>query len=81
MPGFRLVSHHLCPYVQRVAIVLREKGVAFERIWIDLANKPEWFLKLSPLDKVPRSPRWLRPAIGCDSKPFSLRGTVTFPVS
>jgi glutathione S-transferase len=53
MPGFRLVSHHLCPYVQRVAIALREKGVAFERIWIDLANKPEWFLKLSPLGKVP----------------------------
>ena len=26
-----LVSHHLCPYVQRAAIALTEKGVAFER--------------------------------------------------
>jgi glutathione S-transferase len=48
-----LVSHHLCPYVQRAAIALAEKGVAFTRIDIDLANKPDWFLKLSPLGKVP----------------------------
>ena len=48
-----LVSHALCPYVQRAAIVLTEKGVAFKREDIDLANKPEWFLKLSPLGKTP----------------------------
>jgi glutathione S-transferase len=48
-----LVSHALCPYVQRAAIVLTEKGVPFERRDIDLANKPEWFLKLSPLGKTP----------------------------
>ncbi|MCV4777127.1 glutathione S-transferase N-terminal domain-containing protein, partial [Escherichia coli] len=44
-----LVSHALCPYVQRAAIVLAEKGVPFERRDIDLANKPSWFLKVSPL--------------------------------
>src|SRR3954449_2569473 len=48
-----LVSHKLCPYVQRAVIALTEKGVAFERIDIDLANKPDWFLKISPLGKVP----------------------------
>ncbi|MBX5040833.1 glutathione S-transferase family protein [Rhizobium lentis] len=48
-----LISHHLCPYVQRVAIALHEKGVSFERINIDLADKPDWFLKISPLSKVP----------------------------
>ena len=48
-----LVSHLLCPYVQRVAIVLAEKGLRFERRDIDLANKPDWFLKLSPLGKTP----------------------------
>ncbi len=54
-----LVSHHLCPYVQRAAIALLEKNVAFERVMIDLANKPEWFLAVSPLGKVPllRVPR------------------------
>ena len=52
-PGLILVSHALCPYVQRAAIVLAEKGIAFERREIDLANKPEWFLRLSPLEKTP----------------------------
>jgi glutathione S-transferase len=49
----RLVSHHLCPYVQRAVIVAVEKGVAFERVSIDLAAKPDWFLRLSPTGKVP----------------------------
>jgi glutathione S-transferase len=48
-----LISHKLCPYVQRAVIALNEKGVPFERIDIDLANKPDWFLKLSPLGKTP----------------------------
>ncbi|WP_339026539.1 glutathione S-transferase family protein [Bradyrhizobium symbiodeficiens] len=49
----KLISHKLCPYVQRAVIALKEKGVPFERVDIDLANKPDWFLKLSPLGKVP----------------------------
>ena len=49
----KLISHKLCPYVQRAVIALTEKGVAFERVDIDLANKPDWFLKISPLGKVP----------------------------
>ncbi|WP_181175951.1 glutathione S-transferase family protein [Mesorhizobium sp. B2-7-2] len=48
-----LVSHHLCPYVQRAAISLAEKGVPFERVDVDLANKPDWFKAVSPLGKVP----------------------------
>lgn len=48
-----LVSHALCPYVQRAAIVLKEKGVGFERVDVDLAAKPDWFLRLSPLGKTP----------------------------
>jgi glutathione S-transferase len=51
--ALRLISHKLCPYVQRAVIALNEKGVPFERIDIDLANKPDWFLKISPLGKVP----------------------------
>jgi glutathione S-transferase len=49
----KLISHKLCPYVQRAVIALSEKGVAFERIDIDLANKPDWFLAISPLGKTP----------------------------
>jgi glutathione S-transferase len=49
----KLISHKLCPFVQRAVIALTEKGVAFEPIDIDLANKPDWFLAISPLGKTP----------------------------
>jgi glutathione S-transferase len=49
----KLISHKLCPYVQRAVIALTEKGVAFERLDIDLANKPDWFLAISPLCRTP----------------------------
>ena len=49
----KLISHRLCPYVQRAVIALSEKGMAFERIDIDLADKPDWFLKISPLGRTP----------------------------
>ena len=48
-----LISHLLCPYVQRAAIVLAEKGVPFARRYVDLDRKPDWFLALSPLGKTP----------------------------
>lgn len=49
----QLVSHALCPYVQRAAIVLQEKGQPFERIDVDLADKPAWFLAINPLGRTP----------------------------
>jgi glutathione S-transferase len=48
-----LVSHHLCPFVQRAAIAPAEKSVPYRRIMVDLANKPDWFAAISPLGKVP----------------------------
>lgn len=53
LPNLTLVSFELCPYVQRAAIVLAEKNVRFERLYVDLANKPDWFKAISPLGKVP----------------------------
>ncbi len=53
MSTFKLVSHDLCPYVQRARIVLEEKAVPHEIAFIDLARKPDWFLAISPLGKVP----------------------------
>lgn len=53
MPKLELVSHALCPYVQRAAIALQEKQVPFIRTAIDLAQKPDWFKAISPLGKVP----------------------------
>jgi glutathione S-transferase len=48
-----LISHVLCPYVQRAVISLTEKRVPFERIDVDLAAKPQWFTAISPLGKTP----------------------------
>ena len=53
MTALTLVSHHLCPYVQRAVIALTEKGTTFERLFVDLSQKPDWFRDLSPLGKVP----------------------------
>ena len=53
MTALTLISHPLCPYVQRAAIALTEKAVPFRRVDVDLAAKPDWFLALSPLGKTP----------------------------
>ncbi|MEZ4442681.1 MAG: glutathione S-transferase family protein [Polyangiaceae bacterium] len=53
MSKIRLVSFDLCPFVQRSAIALHEKGVEYDIEYVDLADKPGWFLEKSPLGKVP----------------------------
>jgi glutathione S-transferase len=53
MPTFQLISFKTCPWVQRAAIVLREKNVAFDFVHIETADRPDWFKAISPLGKVP----------------------------
>ena len=53
MSKLTLISFPTCPFVQRAVIALKEKHVEFDVIYIDLANKPDWFLDISPLGKVP----------------------------
>lgn len=53
MAKFLLVSFKTCPWVQRAAIVLREKKVEFEFRHIEPDNRPDWFLAISPHKKVP----------------------------
>jgi glutathione S-transferase len=48
-----LVSFKTCPWVQRSAIVLREKNTEFEMRHIEPDNRPDWFLAISPHKKVP----------------------------
>jgi glutathione S-transferase len=48
-----LVSFKTCPWVQRAAIVLREKKIDFEFRHIEPDNRPDWFLAISPHKKVP----------------------------
>lgn len=53
MNKLTLVSSATCPYVQRAIIALKEKGSTFDVAYVDLQNKPDWFLAISPLGKVP----------------------------
>lgn len=53
LPQFKLISFALCPYVQRARIVLLEKKVDFGVEFINLDAPPDWFLDISPLEKVP----------------------------
>ena len=48
-----LISFKLCPFVQRSVITSLEKDVDLTVTYIDLADKPDWFLKISPLGRVP----------------------------
>lgn len=48
-----LISFKLCPFVQRSVILLEEKQVKYTLTYIDLNDKPDWFLKISPMGKVP----------------------------
>jgi stringent starvation protein A len=42
-----------CPFCARVRIVLAEKGLAYETVEIDLADRPGWLYDLNPTGKVP----------------------------
>jgi glutathione S-transferase len=53
LTDYLLVSFKTCPWVQRAAIVLREKNTPFTFTHIDRDNRPEWFLAMSPHRKVP----------------------------
>ena len=53
MAKYMCVSFKTCPWVQRAAIVLREKKIDFEFRHIEPDNRPDWFLAISPHKKVP----------------------------
>ena len=53
MTDYLLVSFETCPWVQRAAIVLREKNTPFTFKHIERDNRPDWFLAISPHRKVP----------------------------
>ena len=50
---YHLISSVTCPWVQRAVIALRAKGVDFDVTYINLREKPDWFLEISPHGKVP----------------------------
>ena len=51
--SIHLISFKTCPFVQRAVITLKYKNIDFDITYIDLADPPDWFLEISPLQKVP----------------------------
>ena len=49
----KIVSFKICPFVQRVTAMLEAKQVPYDIEYIDLKNKPAWFLDISPTGQVP----------------------------
>jgi glutathione S-transferase len=49
----QVVSFKICPFVQRVNALLEAKQVSYDVKFIDLSNKPAWFLEASPNGQVP----------------------------
>ena len=46
--NIRLIALEMDPFVQPTVITLLEKSDDFEFVNIDLHNRPDWFVKLSP---------------------------------
>src|SRR5262249_22076559 len=60
--GMKLVDAARCPYCARVRIALAEKGIEYENVQVDLADRPQWLPELNPpkarepvLDGLPES--------------------------
>lgn len=52
-PHLRLISHRLCPFVQRALTVMAERDIPHELRFVDMGEKPDWLLKVSPAGEVP----------------------------
>ena len=63
MSTLRLIDAPRCPYCARVRIALAEKGISYETVVIDLADRPAWVYELNPIGKVPVLERdgWVLP--------------------
>jgi glutathione S-transferase len=53
MADVEIISSSTCPFAQRTRMALIEKGIDHELTAIDLNDKPDWFLEISPYGKVP----------------------------
>lgn len=51
--SYHLIGSYTCPWVQRAVIAMRAKEVPFEVTYVNLRDKPDWLLDISPHAKVP----------------------------
>ena len=53
MGALKLYSAPSCPFAQRTRLLMLEKSLDYVLQEIDLANKPDWYYRISPAGKVP----------------------------
>ena len=53
MSNLKLLTSAFSPYGHRVETLLLEKNISYHKEHIDLGNKPNWFIDISPLGKIP----------------------------
>ena len=53
MSAIKLVTSKLSPFGHRVEMCLIEKKISYEKVDVDLSDKPDWFIQDSPLGKAP----------------------------
>ncbi len=53
MTELTFYTAEVCPYAQRTQILLGEKAIDHDAVEIDLDDKPDWFLDLTPAQRVP----------------------------
>lgn len=49
----RLIGFKTCPFAQRSALLLHEKGIDFDQEYVNPEEPPLWFVEISPSGKVP----------------------------
>lgn len=56
-PKITLYTNHKCPYAHRAHIVLKELGLEYKEVIIDL-DKPreDWYLKINPVSRIKNQP-------------------------
>lgn len=53
-PKITLYTNHGCPWAHRAHIALRETGLQYDEVIIDLSRpRDEWYLKINPRGLVP----------------------------
>ncbi|GAU94548.1 hypothetical protein RvY_06303 [Ramazzottius varieornatus] len=48
-----LYSTRMSPYCQRIRLILNAKKVAFQVVNVSIWSKPEWFVGMTPVNKLP----------------------------
>lgn len=52
-PKIKIFTHHGCGWCHRVHITLKELGLEYEEVHVDLGQaRPQWFLDLNPVCTV-----------------------------